>query len=66
MSKGFIACYQKHLASFRDRTEKVVLNIFVCAHTHTHTMETLQKTFKIFFGSEFSLILNILNLNMYL
>lgn len=29
-------------------------------------METLQKTFKIFFGSDFSLILNILNMNMYL
>lgn len=35
MPKEFIAFYQKHLASFRDLTEEVALNICVCAHMHT-------------------------------
>lgn len=35
MPKGFIAFYQKHLASFRDLTGEVAFNICVCTHTHT-------------------------------
>lgn len=38
MPKGFIAFYQKHLASFRDLTGEVAFNICVCTHTHTHHM----------------------------
>lgn len=36
MPKGFIAFYQKHLASFRDLTE-VAFNFCVCARTRTHS-----------------------------
>lgn len=62
MPKEFIAFYQKHLATFRDLTEEVALNIGVCAHVHTPRVinvkcegitEMLWKAFKIYFAESF-------------